>query len=190
MNHEQKHSDLIAQEWERYGEWLVEHLLGFTRKRYDCLMNRLQFTPFVYSIDHDRNRAVDGIFLREDYIDVYLGGEGDICPPVEWKPDQASVLEVLVALAFRIDDEYIGNPADPKPELIFWEMCCNLDLQKFMNRYYDPLAVDFRLNVWMMRAFEYGGQGSIFPLKHPRQDQRTIEIWSQMQAYLTEHYEM
>lgn len=177
-------------EWEDYGEWLLD-LVGFSRKGYDDLMWYLHSTSFISLITGDNNRIKDAWELRKDYYELTGVRLGDINKPsalLERLLCNASVLEVLIALAFRIENEYIGDPADPKPDLIFWEMICNLGLQKCVGRYYDEDEVEDILETWISRQYSYTGKGGIFPLKYPKRDQRKIEIWSQTQAYLSENY--
>lgn len=178
-------------DWRDYGNWLLD-LVGFdsSRKGYLQLMHNLHFVEFKELIKHDRNRIKDGQELRKDYYDLTGVALWEL--PNHDIPERlivnASVLEVLIALAFRIENEYIGDPADPNPEMIFWEMICNLGLQKYVGKYYDEHSVCDILETWISRRYSYNGRGGIFPLEYPKRDQRQIEIWDQMMAYLSEQY--
>lgn len=156
-----------------YYSWLMDRV-GFTRKGYDQLFLYLFSVPFSCVIDRDMNRMEDAKSL------IYEYGENVL--------EYISVLEVLIALAIRIDDEYIGDPADPNPDIIFWEMICNLGLNKFDDKHFNVRDVFTIIDDWMKRRFDYDGTGSIFPLKDPHQDQTKIELWSQLQEYLSENY--
>lgn len=160
-----------------YFDWLLDKI-DFNRRGYNDLMQTLFEIPFVIIIDRDKNRELDAMDLFYEYIDsrtsIYRS--------------YISVLEILIALAIRIDNEYIGDPSDPNPEHIFWEMCCNLGLEKYTNRKFNYDSVRSIIEEWLYRDFDYDGEGSIFPIKDPIQDQRKIEIWSQMQEYLSENY--
>ena len=169
-----------AQLWDEYGIWLVNHV-RLRKMGYSQLMKRLHDTPFIYILERDGNRADDGINLREEFY-----REKDMDVGVYDHRDDCSVLEMLVALAIRITDEYIGDPDENHPEWIFWEMIRNLGLNDFDDWQYDSKRVDMILNHWMYRDFSYDGRGSIFPVKDPRRNQRSIEIWSQMNEYLSE----
>lgn len=167
--------------WDQYREWLLRRV-GFVRRNYDRLMIELHNSPFEWVIERDKNRARDGMVLREEFFDSidFPGGNFD---------RECSVLEMLVGLSIRIDDEYIGNPADPHPEKIFWEMICNLDLQINNDRNFDGNQVFAVIRTWVLREFRPDGKGSIFPLKSDIQsDIRHVEIWTQMQEYLNENY--
>lgn len=161
---------------------------------YNEVLLFLHHRPFQAVLNRDLNRLRDGINLRrrfclEFHIDVQDLNDAFEC----------SVLEMLVALAIRIDDEYIGDPSEPEPGKIFWEMLRNLGiiyrrgLKYAASNRFLPAAmaqdIDLRLDIWMNRRFDRNGMGSIFPLRHAEVDQREAEIWSQMQAYLSENYD-
>lgn len=164
---------------EEYYIWLLNKV-GFKRRGYDRLMRCLYKIPFEYTINRDRNRVDDARELYFEFADENRL-ERD-------KRHLPSVLEVLIALAIRIDTEYIGDPSDPDPECIFWEMCCNLGLEKYTDTKYIEDAVTSIIEAWLFRDFDMDGEGSIFPLKDPAHNQRNAEIWSQMQEYLSENY--
>lgn len=167
--------------WADYKDWLLDQV-GFSNESYDLLMDELHNSPFIFLISRDANRAEDGVYLRGDFA------EERGCHPNFAGDTECSVLEMLVALAKRIDSEYIGDPSDEHPEIIFWEMLSNLGLDKCSNRRFRRNHVQNILTIWLRRDFERNGDGSIFPIRHPNRDQTEIEIWSQMNEYLTENY--
>lgn len=166
--------------WDEYKKWLLD-LVDISNKRvYSKLFDFLHNREFEYCINRDLNRVDDGMDLRIDFMrdkGVDIIDKGD-----------PTILEVLIGLAIRVDTEYIGDPAKPNPGAFFWEMCCNLGLDQFTNRNFDWEHIDIIIDAWMSREFDYDGEGSIFPLKNPKRDQREIEIWSQLQEYLSENY--
>lgn len=176
-----KVSDYI---WNDYKKWLLDQI-NFNKRTYSKLMDFLHNRPFEYYIKRDENRAEDGVDLR-----IRFSKETDINPEDEFifSQEEPKVLEVLIALAIRVDLEYIGDPGDPNPGAFFWEMCCNLGLDDFTNRYFDWEHVDVILDGWLTRSFDRNGEGSIFPIRNPKRDQREIEMWSQLQGYLSEKY--
>ena len=176
--------------WNNYGEWLLNYV-GFTNMstrdgrplvdQYVKLMDHLHNVPFEWKIQLDENRTKDGLALRYDFFDDCGVSGADFERP-------CCVLEMLIGLALRISDEYIGDPSDEHPELIFWDMICNLGLDQFKNNRFDVSEVDKILYIWMRREFKSDGYGSLFPLKSATFDQRKCEIWSQMMAYLSENF--
>lgn len=164
---------------EEYRDWLLS-IVEFRRKNFDDLMNQLLYTPFVWSIENDRNRKEDGMELRRMY---FSGIRGEKVPDFP-----CSVLEVLVALARRIDKEYIGEPGEPHPGMIFWRMMRNLGLDKYTVRRYNQGAVLKAVSKWLLREFNEDGEGGIFPMKHTVRNQKILPIWNQMTEFLSENF--
>lgn len=169
--------------WHQYGDWLIHRLLKMhTVADYHRLFETLHKVEFVILIPRDLNRALDGMRLRDQFRH-----ENDI-PDNLFEGKKCSVLEMLTALAIRIDDEYIGNPSEPNPGYIFFTMLRNLGLDRYPDYRYDEKEVVQILNRWIDREFDDAGHGSIFPLETPFAQQTKVEIWSQMQAYLSENF--
>lgn len=164
--------------WSEYGAWLLSRV-GFRRRGYILLMDQLHITPFSFVIARDRNRATDGVLLREEFY-----RENEVDYGVHDHRDDCHVLEMLVALAIRIEEEYTGEGSGSRPDIIFWEMIQNLELDAYDDREFDSEEVEYILDRWMEREFDYNGHGSIFPIRRPIRDQRDVEIWSQMNEYL------
>lgn len=160
--------------WDRYGQYLIDRF-GVRRRYYDRLLQFLHTVPFRWSIPMDINRAKGGMDLRRDFGDPFQDRE-------------CSVLEMLIAFAYRIDCEYTGEPGEPTAEPLFWVFLENLGLDEFTDHFFDEVEIDGILQTWMHRDFKFDGRGSICPLKRPDQDQRNVEIWNQMMSYITENY--
>lgn len=189
----------LSNAWNLYGEWLLDSMnLGYEDgfiEEYHHLYEVLHTTPFTYTIPMDKNRMLDGIVQREYFLD-----DEDACPKSYRKLEcfnvtECTLLEVLSAFAIRIDGEWIGDPNDPKPKIVFTEMLKNLGIlipdvvwmrrpSSTVNRVMDSI------DVWLDRKFDFYGNGSIFPLKNNYEmiDQREIEMWMQMTAYLRENW--
>lgn len=175
-----------------YLNWLLERIKfdslvglrkgGFPAKlSYNRLLYFLLNKSFKYTIARDDNRVKDGLSLRYKYFEDF-GNPNDILGV------NASVLEVLIALAIRLDMEYIGEPGDPHPEIIFWEMICNLGLDKFDDLAWSEAEVERIVDIWLLREYNFDGKGGIFPLSVATFDQRNVEIWNQAMAYVVEKY--
>ena len=148
--------------WASYYDWLLEQI-RFDKPEYDMLMEELYNRPFYYSEEFDENRAEEGLYLRSTFTADLKPGRAN-----EVKKRECSILEMLIALSIRIDDEYIGDPSNPNPGMIFWEMISNLGLDKCTNRRFRIDFVDKVLTIWLDRDFKKNGEGSIFPLKYPK----------------------
>lgn len=150
------------------------------------LMRALFEHEFRWSVDNDGNRSVDGEGLRDDFADqsLYLdySSIGGPC----------NVLEMLIALAIRIDDEIMWCPNDDRTVVWFWEMIGNLGLDEYDDENWEEpksrAMVDYILDRWLDRRYRPDGIGGIFPMNCPDEDQRSMEIWYQMNRYFLEKY--
>lgn len=174
--------------WEDYLQYLIWlcHLEKF--RNHTKLFEELHDSEFYYSIERDENRAGDGMELREGYNiphDITFG-ERDLRIYFVERP--CSVLEMLIGLAIRVDEEYLGDPSDPHPEDFFWEMIKNLGLDGYTDGRFDVGSVERRVSMWLDRQFTKNGLGSPFPVYDDDRDQRNLEIWDQMNSYINEKY--
>lgn len=166
--------------WEDYCDWLVEKV-DFDGENYSKLVELLHNTPFIFLLERDEDRVDDALALRDEFFSEFGLKYGDF-------DRGCSVLEVLVALACRLDAEYIGDPADPHPEMIFEEMLENLGLLRFKDRRFESNRVEEIVDRWIDRDFDFDGVGSPFPLLDARRDQREVTLWSQAMKYVSENY--
>lgn len=171
--------------WDDYLEFLIWRCQIQKLTRFGRLFEILHHVDFEWELERDENRESDGVDLRDEY---------DIPDGFDEKTEEAfyarrcSVLEMLIGLAIRVDDEFIGDPAEEHPEIFFMEMIENLGLDKFKGNRYTESDVIKIVNRWMHRDFERNGRGSPFPVKKSRRDQRKLEIWDQMNTYISENY--
>jgi hypothetical protein len=92
------------------------------------------------------------------------------------------MLEFLIGLATRL------NVADYEPDMPdrvgpwFWALMDNLGIIEADESWIEDSFK--RINT---RDYSFDGHGGLFPLRRPCEDQRKIEIWYQMQAYLMEN---
>lgn len=100
-----------------------------------------------------------------------------------WQQLGCSFLEMMIALSRRLAFEEEGQPSR-----WFWHLIENLGID-VTDAYYNieiERAVNDRLDTVIYRTYDSTGMGGLFPLENPRQDQREVEIWYQLQAYLLE----
>lgn len=167
-----------------YFDWLVKKVRGneISLKPYDDILWQLHSIDFRYSIPNDINRIADGMKLRDWYISE--NGKEDFS---SWP---CSVFEVLIGLARRISEDVIGDEDGHLLRKWFWEMLHNLGVLNYAGRRYDRGRICTLIEVWISRSFEPDGGGSPFPLKAPEEDQRRVEIWTQICSYLAENPSM
>lgn len=167
----------------KYFKWLKEKVdfLDFP-DTYNQLFAVLYNTEFIWKHPMDKNRATDAINLRLEYhLETGLNAPGKHMP--------ANVLEVLISLAKRMN--FISSSFDEdRTKIIFWRLLSNLDLSRMDDPNYLNIGGDDRVDIiltrWMNRLYESDGRGGLFPMQKPRQNQREIEIWYQMNQYLSD----
>ena len=169
-----------------YYHWIFEQVMFKEMKNngrnYNLLLNYLKSVPFRWSIDRDSNRAADGrnlryIFEVETGKELLLGKEPVNC------------LEVFIGLSARMNDDIFEILPGASPARFFWMMMENCGLDTFTNECFDEEDVELILNKILDRKYSKTGNGGLFPLKHPKKDQRNVELWYQMQAYILENFD-
>ncbi len=164
---------------ERYFNWLCS-LMDPTGMTSD-LMKLLFELPFMYQKSGDEARAKDGLSLRTRYLSESENNELDYSEP-------CSVLEMMVALAFRAED-ILYDPSDgTHAPSIFWQMVMNMGIMKTENDqfdYYDARQKIFRM---MGRRYTSNGKGGLFRIPNCKEDLREVELWYQMLWYVNKFY--
>lgn len=169
-----------------YFDYLLDRVGVSRRDRedYSMLFDYLYLAPFRWSIGNDMNREMDGFALREEYFDEI----GDSVDNSEINYRGCTVLEMMVALAEKIEFNIMGEPDNDEPVRWIWVMIKNLGLNKYDDLNWDCDNVDYIVQKWLDRRFEKNGEGSIFPVKDREKNYRRVEIWFQMCQYLDENY--
>jgi hypothetical protein len=162
-----------------YLEWLILQIGDETVDDIHPVCTQMHQKEFVWFISNDDNRLQDGLDLRLEFL--YETGK-DV-PSEALRLVHVSVLEVLVALARRIDFQNsmgVDNAA--------WMLMSHLGLDKYRGRLTPRKReeVDEILERLIWRQYEFDGTGSFFPLAWPERDMRRLEIWYQMMAWLGE----
>lgn len=172
---------------EQYFVWLYSHIGAVTDSNPNhshwLLAEKLYSTEFEGFVRNDVNRELDGTLLRIDF-----GKDED--DPIF--PEYCTTLEMLIAFSRRIAFESADTSLPYSAGDWFWHMMSNLGLKKYTD---DVLGgstaynrkVDNIIHNFVNREYSYSGVGGAFPLIHPIADQRKVELWYQMSAYLLEN---
>ena len=161
-----------------YFSWLMDKIECYDDE-YIQIMEILDDIPFRWTVDHDDNRAEDGKCLRELFM---YEEDWHTCP----KEDQeCSVLEMLVALAERIEEDIMWDPNEfDRSADWFWMMINNLGITDRTEN------VEEIINNFLDRKYDKSGNGGLFPCHFLNgKNQKKMEIWHQMQEYMMENYE-
>lgn len=168
-----------------YLKWLYDWMDG---EGYWILFRHLHSVPFRWIVTNDENRAMDGQALRDrfEYEEHYT--------EVGYPEEECSVLEVLVGIASRINDILIGIDEEDQTPRWFWEIVSNLYLHNFTDEDFFESGgreeISDILDMFMDRKYTFEGEGGLFPLRNPSEDQRKVELWYQMSAYLDENFDI
>lgn len=169
---------------EQYLTWLYGQVgsvkVRTPSKTYWSLLKQLYTKEFIWFVPNDDNRVEDGRDLRiEFYHDTGVSLDA------EWMGLGCSFLELMVGLSRRLAFEGEGEPRD-----WFWVMIDNLGLTDYNDSYfhqhdsYEDIEEVLDGVIW--RTYDADGSGGFFPLTHPDRDQRNVEIWYQLCAYILE----
>lgn len=167
---------------ELYLKWLYSQVGSVKFKNpsrtYWSLVRKLFTTEFLWFIPNDDNRLEDGRDLRSEF----LADQGIEEVDPDWMLLGCSMLEMLIGLSRRLAFECEGEPRD-----WFWHMIDNLGLYSYNDRKPFPEElVEETLNRVIFRTYQPDGTGGLFPLRHATQDQRKVELWYQLSAYILE----
>lgn len=167
---------------ETYLKWLYSQVAEQdSTVTYWKLFKQLYTTEFVWLVPNDDNRLEDGKALRLEFI-RHEGIDYDDVDP-DWITIGCSVLELMVGLARRLEFE-----ADGKPHYWFWRLVYNIGLLPYHDgvRRYPRQRIQDTLDMIIFRQYDRHGNGGFFPLRGPCADQRNVEIWYQLSAYVLE----
>lgn len=164
---------------EDYLRWLESQLRGKqVNDTYWDLVWIMFNKEFSWSVPNDDNRMADGRDLRLDFC-----YERNLPPETLNYLGEASFLEVLIGLSRRLSFD-----AGDHPQRWAWRLLDNLKLTK----YADPLSPNRArrakrvIDDCIRRDYRPDGVGGFFPLAWPDADQRQVELWYQMAAYIDE----
>lgn len=168
-----------------YFRWLQDQVMYKEMKRsgrsYLYLLKYMRNVQFTWSVDYDVNRASDGKYLRHRFRDE-SGLDGDI-------KGACSFLEMCVALAIRMNDDIFEPDPKARPARWFWIMMENCGLDKYTDDCFSEQEVGIIIDRIIKRRYRKDGKDGLFPLRNPKKDQREVEIWYQMQAYILENFD-
>ena len=161
-----------------YFNWLCYDIGATVHNLYNGHKRLLYFLftkEFVWdqAFPLDGNRSKDGLSLR-DRFDPNLF---DILPV------NATVLEVMVALAERCESIMADSRCGNQTPFWFWEMIGSMGLYFFNDNRYDEMEVNKCIERCLNREYDYDGNGGFFTIPGITSDMRDVDIWTQMCWY-------
>ncbi|MBQ0089523.1 MAG: hypothetical protein KBT27_09355 [Prevotellaceae bacterium] len=168
-----------------YLAWLSVHISPSEDperpQRYYELLRYLNDVEFEYGHPMDENRVKDGYDLR----DMFLTSTG-YPYSFEFEHRTVSVLEVLVALSARCENDIMGDPSvGDRTCTWFWAMISNLGLDELDNEHFNVVRCEEILRTFMYREYGSDGNGGPFYIPHYTGDLRKLELWVQLNHWLT-----
>lgn len=165
-----------------YFDWLYALVLPMTTvknpsRSYSQLLEVLINIDFNWTVPNDDNRVMDALELRYEFVNS---------PPIS-QNQTCTFLEMLIALSRRASFQSSGDVDD-----WFWHILSNIGIGRQFSdddRFSLVLMDDLEERVYRVIFREYdedGSNGGLFPLNHPVQDQRKVELWYQLAAYILE----
>ena len=164
-----------------YLRWLCDDV-GLDYESYRDLASTMLYFEFNDGFENDMNRTYDALANRENFeyeYDVLLDIVND---------GKCGILEMMVMLARRAADIMYDADEGDETEYYFDIMFHNLGLEKFSTGRYDHQKVVKILQIFNERKYSRDGKGGLFRVSVPPCAMYEVEIWSQMNWYLTEKY--
>ena len=165
-----------------YFDWLYDLACGDDH-RYKCLCALMHGTDFYYLIPMDENRYSDGISLRYRYGYDCDIPSSQIASELDNRP--CSVLEMMAALALRMEEDVMADSSGDKTSMWFMQMLTSLGLSSMTDDRFDEDEANIILENFLERDYCPNGKGGLFTIYNkPDKDLRNVEIWYQAMWHL------
>ncbi len=156
----------------KYLIWLENQITPDRDRMYTDLFSALFEKEFIWITPNDDNRIADAMDIRCEFFRRH-GALTRAC----------SVLEVIIGISRRMSFAAGGDS-----DRWAWQLIANLELGRMTGHIGRVRAehIDEILERFIWRLYKPDGTGGLFPLAWPKADQRKIELWYQMCAYIEE----
>jgi len=165
---------------EAYFNWL--YLKVQDRHELITVCQLMHQVVFIAVIQRDENRIAVAAGLRNEF--ARFSGSLGPAELADLMEPECSVFEVLIGLADQADGMI------PLTLAVWFRIFIeNLGLDTYTDDHIDGHAyfsIEKIINRFNNRQYRPNGRGNIFPFKRSNPDQREIELWYQMGAYITQ----
>lgn len=171
----------------RYFDWMYRLVIPESQDiSYRRLLTYLNSVTFYPLLSMDENRVQDGEDLRYHfgYEHRYLSSE--IGALLDHRP--CSVLEMMVALAVRMENGMKNPTYGDRTHHWFCEMLTSLGLRDMTDENFDRVKASRIIRNFLERKYAANGKGGLFTVPSETRDMRNAEIWYQMNWYLDSIY--
>lgn len=173
-----------------YYSWLVSMVNGddeFNCDDYTYILGKLFSERFYWTMDRDENRSMDGLDLRETFCNRTCLGLDEYYILMESMPEYCTILEMMVALAMRIEDDIMADPEyGDRTSKWFWTMMKNSRLADLDDASYEDEDANEVIFCLLNRQYLRDGFGGFFCTTNRSINMRNVEIWYQMNYYFDE----
>lgn len=188
-------------EYDDYLRWLGDYIRA-DWDTYSHLLWILYNRPFTYVDAIDQNWVAHGLSLRDEY----MGKVPMETLPVGIVGNPCTVLEVLIAMAEKMEEHLTDVEYGDRTALWFWEIIDNLGLKKFTDQsIWDSKMMDIEyqelnyifddepqinkiIDVFLNREYGPNGLGGAFPIESGRWNQAREALIFQLGHYVAEKY--
>lgn len=158
-----------------YFGWICEQIDGI---EYHDLLIKLYYYPFIWKDPSDQNREIDGFELRYHFA-ASVGLEPSFVE-FAFASKPCSILEMMVALSFRMESEYMASEHANRVGHWFWNMVDSMGLIDCKDpKLFEKILYDFN-----SRNYFENGKGGLFYIPGAARDMRRVSIWDQMNAWI------
>lgn len=185
-----------------YREWLIDQLNGDRGAGgYSELYGILHGIPFLPIMEMDWNRNDEGLNLAKEWAETEAA-ENETDVDIGAAMDEVhqngfcTMLELIVVMSRRIQFELMDSEYDKAIEDWAEELIRNVGLQEYINvvveedRDTAEEAVAKVIGSVIFRQYGWDGEGGFFPLECPTRDQRYEQLFTQMNDYIAENYDI
>lgn len=159
-----------------YFAWLCSIISPrFRGNDYYMMLQDLFTYEYVWYDDLDKNRYFDAIALRDEF-GLYIGKQ------------EVSVLEVLIALAGRMDDIMFDVEVGIIVEKWFWELICNFGLEIYDDSNYNSVNIGDIIADWVENPYMDPHKKLGVGRKKSGGRAKNTDLWYKMQEYLDDNY--
>lgn len=162
-----------------YFDWLIQKI-NKHNEPYFAIYYQLYDTDFIVMNENDNSRYEDGLYLRK----VYDYEKNNCINLYTCLNKKCSILEMMVALAKRMEDLLYDYTVGDQTDVWFNEMLRSLGIDSYTDDdYYDEYIVEKALDDMMNYHINRNGDGGLFTVPYSNVDMRDLSIWYQMQVY-------
>lgn len=162
----------------KYFDWLMDIIGAGPDTNYQG-RHRLFF--FLFKKEYtwvnpmDENRAIDGMGMRDIFYEN-TGKQSGVTGP-------CSVLEMLVGLIFRMNEDLYGEINEALATKMIVTMLNSMDIFECNDSHFDDEYVCVQIDNMMSNNIEPSGKGGLF-IVNGKEDMRDLDIWYQCLRWL------